>query len=137
MKQVDMGEEPNREPVSVEVEEFEDVGVALSELGEWATEDGIDQVSLTGPWGVVALQDPNESNHFETALIKAFLETTQAIHVDEQIVEDNHGEVTPETKMREVELQLDNFFGHNGLKRELMDNLELRLGARGVTGHAD
>lgn len=59
-----------------------------------------------------------------TALHIAFEKTIEELWLDSEIVEDNHGDVTPATVAEEAELQLEEFIGHRHFFDRYTSNLE-------------
>lgn len=110
---------------------MEEIEEALMEMNESVTEDGIDEAVLSGKLGYHIFAD-NEADSelvgFRKQLHIAFDEAIQELWVDEDIVRDYHGEVTPQTICATVEDQMDDFMGHGGLDEAFLAALGRQLG---------
>lgn len=104
----------------------------LMQMNEEVTSDGLDEVTLEGKLGYHIFAD----NDAESALVGfrkqmhiAFDQAIQELFVDEDIVRDYHGEVTPQTICATVEDQMDDFMGHGGLDEAFLMALGRQMGA--------
>lgn len=85
----------------------------LSVVNEWATEreeGGIDSLMMDyGQNGGLFFLTNNESLASEVNIHRALMEVTEELWLDDDIVEDNHGEVTPQTVAAELSHQIEEF----------------------------
>lgn len=97
--------ELDRRPIEARLESISEEIRERNNLGEAA---------LWGDLGYHTFFNPSRSDYgigTTTAMHVAFEQTVEELFLDADIVEDNHGEVTPETVAAEAENQLDSFIG--------------------------
>lgn len=89
--------------------------------------DQLGEVAYWGDIGFHTFYNPSRADHVVgtmTALHIAFEETVEELWLDPDIVEDNHGEVTPETVAHETELQIEDFIGRRRFVDRFVENVE-------------
>lgn len=89
--------------------------------------DDLGEMTFIGDVGFHTFFNPNRCS-FQigptTALHMAFEETIEELWLDDDIVRDNQGEVTPETIADEARLQMENFIGQLHFFDRFTQNLE-------------
>lgn len=89
--------------------------------------DSLGEASWWGDLGYHTFFNPNRTDYgigMTTATTIAFQETIEELWLEADIVEDSHGEVTPETVAAEAESQLDQFIGQFRFFELYAENLE-------------
>lgn len=89
--------------------------------------DNLGEMSLAGDLGYHTFFNPSRTDYgigMMTAVHLAFDKTTDELWLDADIVEDNQGEVTPETVAVEAESQLEQFVGQFHFFERFAENLE-------------
>jgi len=96
----------------------------LSATNKWATEredGGIDEIMMDfGQNGGLFFFTNNESLTSDTNIHRAFMELTEELWLDDEIVEDNFGEVTAETVGKELGHQIEEF----GISRDFSESMK-------------
>lgn len=99
------------------------ITATLLEMNTAITADGIDEVMLSGNIGYHIFAENDAENPmvgFKKTMHVAFDRAMQECFLDEEIVRDTQGDVTPETICAELERQLEQFMGHGGLQKEFL-----------------
>lgn len=114
----------------------EEIEETLMEINEAITSGNINEAHLSGELGFHIFAN-NESDSplagFQKTMHIAFSEAIQELWVDEDIVRDYHGEVTPQTICATVEDQMDDFMGFGGLDEAFLMALGRQIGAEADT----
>jgi len=103
----------------------------LMQMNEDVTSDGLDEVVLSGNIGYHIFADNDADSPlagFQKQLHIAFDQAVLELWVDEDIVRDYHGEVTPQTICATIEDQMDDFFGFGGLDEAFLTALGRQMG---------
>lgn len=114
-----------------EFDSMEAIEETLMQMNEDITSDGLDEVMLEGELGYHIFSDNDVDSPlagFQKQLHVAFDQAIQELWVDEDIVRDYHGEVTPQTICATIEDQMDDFMGHGGLDEAFLAALGRQMG---------
>lgn len=110
---------------------MEDIEDTLMEINEDITSDGLDEVMLEGKIGFHIFSD-NDSDSPAAGLQRemhaAFDQAIQQVFLDEDLIEEQYGEVTPQTVCAALEDQLQDFMGHGGLQEEFLAHFGQNMG---------
>ena len=101
----------------------------LDDMSEEFAGGAFGEIMLTGRFGFHTFYDHEDdalAAGMTTVLHEAFESTCGELWLGEDIIRENHGEVTPETVAAEFETQFDQFVGRRFADR-MADEIELAL----------
>jgi len=101
----------------------------LGDMSEEFADGTLGEIMFVGRLGFHTFYDYEDdalTAGMTTVLHQAFESTCEELWLDEDIIRDNHGEVTPETVATEFKMQFDQFVGRRFADR-MADEIELAL----------
>ena len=125
-REIDTGETMSSNTKSTDYDSIESVEAELVAMRDSITEDGLDEAVFAGGVGVHSFPEPDADSPaagIQTAMLRAFMRATEEIHVDEEMVREYHGEVTPETVAALVESEIENLMGFQVLEDRFLQEL--------------
>lgn len=122
-----MTQSNNEDKKEEEVTEIEKI---LTNIGKSITDEDLDEIVMSGDTGYHIFIDPDRDNpiaDITKKLHEAFDIAIKDVYINEEEIREKYGEVTPKTICKQIENQIENNTGPDGLHGEFFKALAKQM----------